>query len=218
MQPFYPSPLKQRLAPALLLLLVVCLHLAGLQSISTLWPTQLHPGQTAPLQMTIDSPAGEVTPVAPAPKTSNSQALAKPKPLSPVQAAVPMQGLHAVKVTDDDKSAEIAQIDKVQDQPEHPLPEPVSLAVPETDARAVLAAAPAAGSAPVVSAPPADSPAALPRADAAPTLAAAPPLVPEPAPATASAVTETPSATAGATKLDNAAATAPAATVIAPSD
>ena len=142
--------------------------------------------------------------------------MATPKPPPAVQTAAPVQGLHAVNVTDEDKPVDTAQLDKAHEAPEHTHPDPVSPAVPETDAQAVVAATPAAGSAPVMPAPPAPPAPAVPEAVAAPTETASPPLVPAPVPANAPAMTEAASTPPSGAKPDNAAATAPAPLAISP--
>jgi len=197
MQPFYPSPLKQRLAPALLLLLVVLLHLGGLQSLSTLWPSQLHPGQSTPLQLTAGTAPGEVAveSALPTPAAAVPPAAASPPP---VQTAAPLQGLHAVNMPEEDIQAAIEQAGKKQDPPEQTPPETAAPVLPEPEAPPAVAAAPPPAPTPLPPAPAAPSapppaPPAPPQAEPAPTAAATPPASPPPAsPAPASSATPAP--------------------------
>jgi len=133
MQPFYPSPLKQRLTPALLLLLVVLLHLVGLQSLSTLWPSQLHPGQSVPLQLTAGSAPDEVVAESAPPTTAAAAPTTAANP-TPVQTAAPVQGLHAVNMPEEDIQAAIEQAGKKQDTPEQTPPETAAPVLPEPEA------------------------------------------------------------------------------------
>jgi len=101
MQPFYPPHLKRRLALGLLLLLVVLLHLAGLQSVSTLWPTALNLDQAAPLKLSYANTVDAGTVQAPSlpNAASKRQSLT---PLTPNSEAVKAPGLHAVNLMDED--------------------------------------------------------------------------------------------------------------------
>ncbi|MSQ66397.1 MAG: DUF3108 domain-containing protein [Limnohabitans sp.] len=156
MQPFYPSPLKQGLAPGLLLLLVVALHLAGLHSIATLWPSHLQPGRPVPLSLSAGKAAGDSAPETPAPASAAPPPSAVPAPASPAVSV--SQGLHAVNVPEEEPQIDDEQAAKPQEAVE---PQPAEPAPPEPVQPPAVAAAtppPPAPPPPVPFPPPASSP------------------------------------------------------------
>jgi hypothetical protein len=89
MQAFYPPTLKHRLVLAALLLLVLCVHLAGLRALSVSWPTQ--PGDTIRLSLQWQVAAPSVVTAIAAPTVAPPRKPAKPRPTR----SEPEQGFYA---------------------------------------------------------------------------------------------------------------------------
>ena len=183
------------------------LHLAGLHSLSTLWPSHLLQGQSAPLQLTAGSAPGEVVAESAPPTTAAAAPTTAANPPS-VQTAAPVQGLHAVNMPEEDIQAAIEQAGKKQDPPEQTPPETTAPVLPEPEAPPAVAAAPPPP-APPPPAPPPPVPAAPLQAEPAPTAAAAlppPPASPAPAPTTVPPAAEAAATPPSSPKSDNTAA------------
>jgi len=116
----------------MLLLLVVLLHLAGLHSMATLWPSHLQPDQSVPLKLTAGTAPSEVA-VESAQPTPAAAATAAASP-SPVQTTAPVQGLQAVNMPEEDIQAAIEQAEKKQDLPEQQPAETAAPVLPEPKA------------------------------------------------------------------------------------
>ena len=144
MQSFYPPHLKPRFALALLLS-VVLLHLAGLHSVSTLWPTALSLDQTAPLTLryanTVD--AGTVQATSPPNAASKRPSLT---PLTPASEAVTAPGLHAVNLMDENTPLSEPEQNNDEDLQVADKTEPLEHApvAPEAIANETVVAEPAA--------------------------------------------------------------------------
>ncbi len=198
----------------MLLLLVVLLHLAGLHSMATLWPSHLQPDQSVPLKLTAGTAPSEVA-VESAQPTPAAAATAAASP-SPVQTTAPVQGLQAVNMPEEDIQAAIELAEKKQDLPEQQPAETAAPVLPEPEAPppAVAAAPPPSPAPPPLPtappAPPPTAPTAPAQAEPAPTAAATPPPAsptpassPAPAPTTAPPVAEAEATPPSGTKPDN---------------
>jgi len=134
MQSFYPPHLKQRLALGLLLLLVILLHLAGLHSFSSLWPTALSLDQPVHLKLKAGNTSEVITTQASALPTSTIQRRAVAPLVTASTEAAPVSGLHAVQMTDEDLPENLAQQPEAQETPlaetTAPREEPPVLAEP----------------------------------------------------------------------------------------
>ena len=192
---FYPPHLKPRFALTLLLS-VVLLHLVGLQSVSTLWPTALSLDQAAPLTLSYTNTVDAGTVQAP-PSPNAASKRPSLQPLTPASEAVTAPGLHAVNLIDEDApisepeqntDEELQLADKTQPLEQAPV-------TPEAVATETVTAEPVAPAplppVPQSPAPTVAAPSSEPAIAAQTTAAEAPPIATTEAVAPATPVAET---------------------------
>ena len=156
MQAFYPPTLKHRLSLAALLLLVVLLHMAGLQSLAGLWPTQTAPPARVNLQwQAAPAVASSSAAAAPAPVRQPS----KPKTAN----SAPESGFHAASPSTPDTPNEPQAAESESAKTEDAATPPTDTVASSAASVETAAAAPdaAQASAPVVP-PPTPTPVPVP--------------------------------------------------------